>query len=128
MIAPTVSVAQTNEEINAGLQFSFTPPGARSLALGGAFAGLADDATAAFANPAGLIWIIENEFSVEGRYRDYATQYPFSGSANFEPTGNGIDTVSDLELREFRSDVSGLSFPFLRACPEREMEAGILSP
>ncbi|MCP3957446.1 MAG: hypothetical protein GY719_06305 [bacterium] len=109
LINPGVN-AQTNEEINAGLQFNFAPPGARSLALGGAFAGLADDATAAFANPAGLIWLIESEVSVEGRYRNYVTQYPYSGSASSSPTGNGIDTIDNLALREFESDVAGLSF------------------
>ena len=36
------------------LQLSFSDPGARSAGLGGAFVALADDATAAFANPAGL--------------------------------------------------------------------------
>ncbi len=102
--------AQTNEEINAGLQFSFAPPGARSLAMGGAFAGLADDATAAFANPAGLMWLTRSEVSVEGRHRTYATRYPFSGSASGQPTGNGIDTTEGVQLREFESDVTGLSF------------------
>ncbi len=104
------SRGQTNEEIGAGLQFSFAPPGARSLAMGGAFAGLADDATAAFANPAGLIWLTRSEVSLEGRHRTYATRYPFSGSASGQPTGNGIDTIQGLELREFESEVAGLSF------------------
>lgn len=105
-----VSGGQTNEEINAGLQFNFAPPGARSLAMGGAFAGLADDATAAFANPAGLMWLTRSEVSLEGRHRTYSTRYPFSGSASGQPTGNGIDTVDGVELREFESDVTGLSF------------------
>ncbi len=105
-----VAGAQTNEEINAGLQFSFAPPGARSLAMGGAFAGLADDATAAFANPAGLIWLTRSEVSLEGRHRTYATQYPYSGSASGQATGNGIDTASGVQLREFESEVAGLSF------------------
>ena len=104
------AVAQTNEEINAGLQFSFSPPGARSLAMAGAFSGLADDATAAFANPAGLIWLTRSEFSLEGRHRTYTTRYPFSGSASGQPTSNGIDTRDDLEFRDFDSDVAGLSF------------------
>ena len=44
-----------------------TNPGARSIGLGGAFAAIADDATAAFANPAGLIQILRPEISVEIR-------------------------------------------------------------
>ena len=39
------AAAQTNAEMNAGIQFNFSTPGARSLGLGGAFVGLADDAT-----------------------------------------------------------------------------------
>ena len=42
-------------------------PGARSIGLGGAFAAIADDATAAFANPAGLVQIARPEISVELR-------------------------------------------------------------
>ena len=53
-VPASLVLAQSNQEINAGVQFSFAPPGARSMALGGAFLGLADDATAAYANPAGL--------------------------------------------------------------------------
>jgi len=45
----------------------FTNPGARSLGLGGAFAAIADDATAAFANPAGLVQILRPEISIELR-------------------------------------------------------------
>lgn len=104
------SAAQTNEEINAGLQLSFQPPGARSLAMGGAFAGLADDATAAYANPAGLLWLTRSEVSGEGRHQTYTTAYPFAGSATGRPTGLGIDTRDEVELRDFDTERSGASF------------------
>ena len=42
-------------------------PGARSLGLGGAFVAVADDATAAWANPSGLMQLARPEISVEGR-------------------------------------------------------------
>jgi hypothetical protein len=42
-------------------------PGARSLGLGGAFAAVADDATAAWANPSGLMQLARPEISLEGR-------------------------------------------------------------
>ena len=42
-------------------------PGARSLALGGAFVAVADDATAAYANPSGLVQLLRPEISVELR-------------------------------------------------------------
>jgi len=103
------ALAQTNDEVNAGLQFSFTPPGARSLAIGNAFAGRADDATAAYANPAGLLWLTRPEISVEGRHRSYTTEYIDGGSFNGTPTGEGID-VGGSPLAEFETDVDNLSF------------------
>lgn len=51
----------------ASFQFNLSNPGARSLGMGGAFAGLADDATAAYANPAGLTILARPEISFEGR-------------------------------------------------------------
>ena len=44
-------------------QVSFSNPGARSLGFGGAFVALDDDATAAFANPAGLVQLSRPEVS-----------------------------------------------------------------
>ncbi len=48
-------------------QFRLSNPGARSLGFGGAFAALADDATAAYANPAGLVQLVDPEISAELR-------------------------------------------------------------
>ncbi len=59
--------AQSNLETNSGIHFNFSPPGAPNLALGGAFIGLADDATAAYTNPAGLIKILHPEVTTELR-------------------------------------------------------------
>lgn len=42
-------------------------PGARSLGLGGAFVAVADDATAAYANPSGLMQLVRPEISAELR-------------------------------------------------------------
>jgi len=42
-------------------------PGARSLGLGGAFVAVADDATAAWSNPSGLMQLARPEISLEGR-------------------------------------------------------------
>ena len=46
--------AVTDEEIFREFAFNFINPGARAMGLGGAFAAIADDVTAAQANPAGL--------------------------------------------------------------------------
>lgn len=102
--------AQTNAEVNAGLQFNFSTPGARSLGLGGAFVGLADDATAAFTNPAGLTILSRPEVSLEGRSWTYTHETPVRGRAFGAPSGIGVDTISGIQTFDYENDVSGLSF------------------
>jgi hypothetical protein len=50
------------------LLFSFSNPGARSIGLGGAFVALADDATAVYSNPGGLVQLARPEISIDGRF------------------------------------------------------------
>lgn len=76
------------------LQFDFLNPGARSLALGSAFAGLADDATAAFTNPAGLTQLARMEASFEGRGRRLETPFLLGGRLSGTVTNQGLDTIS----------------------------------
>ena len=92
------------------LELGYSNPGARSLGFGGAFVALADDATAAYANPAGLVQLTRPEISIEGRLWSYKTPYVFGGRASGAPTGIGIDTTPDLRWRESTADFSGLSF------------------
>ena len=61
--------AQTNEEVFREYQFNFNLPGARANAMGGAFIGLADDATSSFTNPAGLAFLKETALTFEYRHR-----------------------------------------------------------
>jgi long-subunit fatty acid transport protein len=91
-------------------EFSFSNPGARSLGVGGAFAALADDATAAYANPAGLVQLAEPEVSVEGRSWSYSTPYTQGGRADGTPTGIGLDTHAGLLTAESEADFTDLSF------------------
>jgi hypothetical protein len=85
--------AQTTSTINAGIQFDFSLPGAKSLAMGGAFVALADDATAAQANPAGLtrLYVRRPQFSIEGRGWNFFSLTPDQGHAFGPPTGVGTD-------------------------------------
>jgi hypothetical protein len=64
-VAASPCLAQGTSTITASV---FSNPGARSIGLGGAFAAIADDATAAFANPAGLGQILRPEISIELRF------------------------------------------------------------
>ena len=104
------AIAITTIEGNAGLQLSFNNPGARSLGMGGAFLALADDATAAYTNPAGLSNLSRPEFSLEYRNTDFSTLYSDTGRLLGETTGLGIDTVSGIVQKETSEDVNSLSF------------------
>jgi long-subunit fatty acid transport protein len=61
------ALAVTDEEIFRDFRFNLSNPGARSQALGGAFIAVSDDATAALANPAGLMLLARPEFFTEIR-------------------------------------------------------------
>ncbi|MEO8054549.1 MAG: hypothetical protein ABI768_05320 [Acidobacteriota bacterium] len=64
--APTAA-AQLDSALLSKLRFNLTNPGGKSLAMGGAFSAIADDATAALANPAGLGLISSIEIAVSGK-------------------------------------------------------------
>jgi long-subunit fatty acid transport protein len=85
------ALAQATAQIP--LQFDFLTPGARSLAMGGAFVGAADDATAAFANPAGLTQLSRKEISAEGRFRRIQTPFLQGGRVSGTVSGIGLDTI-----------------------------------
>ncbi len=106
-LTATVSPAQ---EGPLSLELSFSNPGARSMGFGGAFVALADDATAAFANPAGLIQLNRQELSIEGRRWSYSTPYTEGGRLSGQPTGIGLDTVPGLRTVEISDDLAGVSF------------------
>ena len=98
------------QQTPATFEFSFSNPGARSLGLGGAFAALADDATAAFANPAGLVQLVLPEISAELRHWSYSTPYIEGGRYDGEATGIGLDTTDSLRTAVSKEELTGLSF------------------
>ncbi|MEA2239172.1 MAG: long-chain fatty acid transport protein [Thermoanaerobaculia bacterium] len=81
LIALPLAAQNTDIESLSGLQFNFGNPGARSLGMGGAFLGLADDASAAEANPAGLTILRKPEITIEGR--NYQEQQVFTTSGTY---------------------------------------------
>jgi long-chain fatty acid transport protein len=68
-VAPAASAVDFDQSpLFRQLQFNFGNPGARALGMGGAFLGRADDASAAEANPAGLLPIDRDpEITIEVR-------------------------------------------------------------
>jgi long-subunit fatty acid transport protein len=73
------------------VQYYFAPPGARSLAMGASFIGLADDATASESNPAGLTILTRPEMSAHFRYSSIVNEAPDTVS------GNGFARFTDRE-------------------------------
>jgi long-subunit fatty acid transport protein len=74
MVFASPAFAITDEEIFRNFQFSFVNPGARSTGMGNAFVALADDATAAEANPAGLTILRTPEVSLEYRHTRFDSE------------------------------------------------------
>lgn len=102
--------AITDTETNASIPFNLSNPGARSMGMGGAFLGLADDATAAYTNPAGLTQLVTPEISAEGRHTDYSIPHVSGGSASLSPfNGSGLQT-SDADSS--RTNLSFISFVY----------------
>jgi long-subunit fatty acid transport protein len=84
---------------------SFNPvgSGARALGMGGAFIPVADDATAASWNPAGLVQLEKAELSIVGDYLDRTEDNTF----NLAPEGSHSGGVSATRLNYLSA-----SYPF----------------
>jgi long-subunit fatty acid transport protein len=104
------ALALTDAESNITLPFSLSSPGALSMGMGGAFLGLADDATAAFTNPAGLTQLQEMEISIEGRHVNYSAPFLAGGSASV--AGFDSATLQSIDAQNSINNLSFLSFVF----------------
>jgi long-subunit fatty acid transport protein len=72
--------AQTNDEIFPTLQWNFSTPGARANGMGRSFIAIADDASAAVTNPAGLMSLTRPQ--VYGEYKNTRLKVERLASAN----------------------------------------------
>ncbi len=106
--APARVDAQTSLQIP--LQFDFLNPGAKSMALGGAFVALADDATAPFANPAGLTQLQRPEISAELRFTRVSTGFLERGRLSGSISNAGIDTVQGPQFADSVGSHTGLGY------------------
>ena len=109
LAATSNSFAITDEAIFRSFEFSFLNPGARSGAMGGAFIALADDATAAEANPAGLTILTKPEVSFEYRHTE-TNNNELNSLEVFAPPGTGlalaVETTNLIEEQDQPSFVS----------------------
>jgi hypothetical protein len=85
--------AATDEEIFRDFRFNFANPGARALAMGGAFIAIANDATAAQANPARLGVLRLPEIFAEVRSRDTQETFTETGTFRIDPSTNPSATL-----------------------------------
>ena len=102
--SPVDTMAVTDEEVFRNFRFNFVNPGGRALGMGGAFVGIADDATAAAANPAGLTNLLSPELFTEWRLSDTASSNLTASIA--DPRG-----FSDPVLTESTSDPENVLHP-----------------
>ena len=109
LVVPSPAFAQGRADVNAG-QFDFSLPGARSLGMAGAFLAVARDATAAYSNPAGLIFLSDPEISVEVRNWEFTNSNVDRGHGFGDPSGIGRDTVPGLVEKDFTAETTDLSF------------------
>lgn len=109
-VGASTASAQVDYEIMASLQFNFSNPGARSLAMAGALTGAGDDATGAWTNPGGLTNITRPEVGVE--FRGFNFQTPFVQGGRFSGTvaNQGFDTVSGVVTGFSDNSTHSLSF------------------
>ncbi|MEN9838606.1 MAG: hypothetical protein RL177_85 [Bacteroidota bacterium] len=103
VLLPGIASAQITR-VSYGNDFLSTGGGARALGMGGAFTGIADDATGAFWNPAGLTRITRTQAGFMHSQR-------FGGSVNYDYASiahplDGSGAVVGLSL--FRQGVDGI--------------------
>jgi hypothetical protein len=105
------AAAQVDYEIMSALQFNFSNPGARSLAMAGALTGAGDDATGAWTNPGGLTNISRAEVGFEYRRFKYSTLFVDQGRFDGQVTGIGVDTLPPPVIAgESLDDTNAISF------------------
>src|SRR5690348_1460924 len=120
LLASAPALAVTNVEANAGPQFNFINPGARSLGMGGAFIGLADDSTAAYTNPAGLGQVSISGIQTQDTSRDISNVSFLSFAL---PLEHGTLAFYRHELANFGADFAS-NGPFVQTLNAGDGEGG----
>lgn len=112
MVAPHALGAQLYSPSTGRLDFNFNPPGARAAAMGGAFIPLADDATAAESNPAGLTVLLRPEVAFEYKSVSYTRTIQrenlggdFTSTASFPSFASVVFPVRGVTLAAFRHEL-----------------------
>ncbi len=103
LLYSSISLADQLTAAQIDLPSSFNPvgSGARALGMGGAFISIADDATAASWNPAGLIQLRNPELAIVGGYTGRTEDMQFSAL----PQANNKGTIQRGQLNYFSASL-----------------------
>lgn len=119
LVSAAPAAAQVESALLSKISFNLTNPGGKSLAMGGAFTAIADDATAAIANPAGLGLLSSVEVGVSGKRSDdvigLVTARSTAVGSNFfvpYPPVQGVN--SDISARAAGVEFAGVVLPVSR--------------
>src|SRR5205807_5441343 len=93
--------AQFESALLSKIPFNVANPGGKSLAMGGAFTAIADDATAALANPAGLGLLSSFEFGASGKRFEETV-----GLVTARATASGALTAAYPSIQRINSDLA----------------------
>ena len=113
--------AQNDIQASVNLQFRLTNPGARAQAMGGAFVGLADDTTAIFANPAGLVRMSSRTAVLEANSTRRDNPIPFYQGRITQTAVQDFDF--NLEERSFAETTTSIPF-FAYVQPKHRIKWG----
>lgn len=112
------AAAQVESALLSKISFNLVNPGGKSLAMGGAFTAIADDATAALANPAGLGLLSSVEAGISGKRADgvigLVTARATAAGALSSPYPEVRGTNSDISARISFAEFAGVVIPVSR--------------
>lgn len=89
-------------------------PAARPASLGGAFIGIADDATAAAINPAGVSFLLQPEISLSHAIGQQAREYPIGGAGGSVAEFRDRNPIFDQTLVNIAYPQWGFTFALYR--------------
>lgn len=115
----TPAAAQVDSALLSKIPFNLANPGGKSLAMGGAFTAIADDATAALANPAGLGLLGSFEVGLSAKRFDDVTELSTgrstaSGNGFLVPYPGVVATNSDIRGTISNLEYAGAVLPVSR--------------
>ncbi|PKN71898.1 MAG: hypothetical protein CVU50_09655 [Candidatus Cloacimonetes bacterium HGW-Cloacimonetes-3] len=104
--------------------FALSGVGSRATSMGGAFRGMADDASAMYWNPAGLGFMDEMSVGLGGTF--------ILPSSTWDPTGTALTGIPGFSAKEYEAEKSLRSFPNLFATmaknPKLKYGLGVFIP